>query len=169
MAKINNFKEFCESSYEKNESYSVLRTLELTKEIESNYTERYAIQITFSKSAIPELLLEHKVINAFNSTRNRYMYHPADPKIPVRAHYHIYPPNGKKELYAVNVDGTAHHQKNKGIELPRKEAEELRAMGVQIAFDNILESIEIIQTDAIQLITENHNQEEYYSIFIMIG
>lgn len=30
--------------------------------------------------------------------------HSENPSIPVKAHYHVYPSNGRKELYAVNVD-----------------------------------------------------------------
>lgn len=169
MAEIIDLKEFLNESYQKAFVYQTLRGLELTKTIESNYTERYAIQITFDASSIPSLLLEHKVYNTFAKTRNRFTYHPEDKNIPVKAHYHVYPPNGKKELYAVNTDGTAHHQSNRGVRVPSKEADELRAMGVRIASDNIIENIEFIQTGAINLITENLAKDDYLSVFIMIG
>ena len=72
-------------------------------------------------------------------------------------------------MYAVNTDGTAHHQSNRGVRVPSKEADELRAMGVRIASDNIIENIEFIQTGAINLITENLAKDDYLSVFIMIG
>ncbi|OCX52770.1 hypothetical protein BEL04_00070 [Mucilaginibacter sp. PPCGB 2223] len=46
-------------------------------------------------------------------------------------------------MYAVNVDdGSAHHKVNRGYTVPRKEADELRALGVNIKPDNILEGID---------------------------
>lgn len=169
MAKIKDFKAFLNESYQKQLVYQALRGLEKIKAIESNYTERYAIQITFDTSSIPTLLLEHKVYNTFTKTRNRYAYHPEDTNIPVKAHYHIYPPNGKKELYAINMDGTSHHQKNKGFLIPSKEADELRSMGVSIQPTNIIESIELISNNAVSIITEELQKDSYYSVFLMIG
>lgn len=105
----------------------------------SNFLNRYAIQITIHR---PEgLLIEHNQYTQFQKTMNRYTYHPQNQSIPVKAHYHIYPSNSNKELYAVNVDdGTAHHKSNRGYVVPKKEAEELRSLGVKIPDNNILES-----------------------------
>ena len=112
-------------------------------------------------------MLEHKVYNTFSKTRSRYAYHPADTNIPVKAHYHIYPPNGKKELYSVNVDGTAHDQINKGVRIPSKEADELSSMGVNIAPNNIIECW--ISDDSFRLIDEGIERESFFSVFLMIG
>jgi hypothetical protein len=68
------------------------------------------------------------------------MYHPDNPDIPVKAHYHIYPNNGKQEIYAVNMDGSAHHKNNRGFEVPNKEAKELRKLGVEIPVNRIIEN-----------------------------
>jgi hypothetical protein len=77
-------------------------------------------------------LLEHEQFKKFSKTFIRYMYHPKNLDIPVKAHYHIYPSNSKMELYAVDVDdGSAHHKKNKGHIVPKKEADELKALGVK--------------------------------------
>ncbi len=97
----------------------------------------YAIQLTFAEPK--GLLLETEKYKDFQSTNNRYLFHPQNTSIPVKAHYHIYPSNSKKELYAVNMDGTAHHKKNRGYQVPKKEADELRRLGVIIPSNNILE------------------------------
>jgi hypothetical protein len=125
----------------------------------SNFLNRYAIQITIHR--IDGLLIEHNQYTQFQKTTNRYTYHPENPSIPVKAHYHIYPSNSKKELYAVNVDdGTAHHKSNRGYVVPKKEAEELRSLGVNIPNDNILES---------KLFTINEsNSDEFWTTFILI-
>lgn len=167
MAEIENFKEFLNETYNKASAYELLRGMEKTKLVESNYVNRYAIQITFPVSSIPELLLEHNVYTTFRKTRNRYLYHPEDTNIPAKAHYHVYPPNGKKELYAVSIDGTAHHQKNKGIQISNKEADELRSLGVTIPLTNIIESLEILNQPT--LLTEGFEKEQFFSVFIMIG
>jgi hypothetical protein len=87
------------------------------------------------------LLHEHEVYKYFQKTQNRYRKDPADMNIPPHEwHVHVYPPNGKKELYSVNQSGTAHHQEHKGKEIPAKEAKELRAIGITIKDNNILES-----------------------------
>jgi hypothetical protein len=41
------------------------------------------------------------------------------------------------------MDGTAHHRKNKGYEVPKKEAEELKRFGVNMPKDRIIENMEI--------------------------
>ena len=122
----------------------------------------YAIQITIYTPKGVVLLKEHEKYTKFQKTTNRYAYHPANPAIPVNAHYHIYPPNSKKEAYAVNVDdGKAHHKKNRGHLIPKKEAEELRALGVKIPKNNILESK--------QLIINENNSANYFTTFIIIN
>mgnify|MGYP000916884522 CR=1 FL=1 len=125
----------------------------------SNFLNIYAIQITIHR---PDgMLIEHNQYTQFQKTTNRYTYHPENPSIPVKAHYHIYPSNSKKELYAVNVDdGTAHHKSNRGYVVPKKEAEELRSLGVKIPNDNILES---------KLFTINEsNSDDFWTTFILI-
>lgn len=121
--------------------------------------EKYAIELTIHSDNYG-LITEHNKYQKFKKTQNRYSYHPADENIPVQRHYHIFPNNSKKEIYAVNVDGTAHHKINRGYEVSKKEAAELRKLGVQIPKNNILEDKEI-------LITENVNS--YSSIFIIIS
>jgi hypothetical protein len=107
------------------------------------------------------LLIEHNQYTQFQKTTNRYTYHPKNPSIPFKAHYHIYPSNSKKELYAVNLDdGTAHHKSNRGYVVPKKEAEELRFLGVKIPNDNILES-------NLQTINES-NSDDFWTTFIVI-
>ena len=41
------------------------------------------------------------------------------------------------------MDGTARHKKNRGYQVPSKEAEELRALGVNIPDDRIIENIQL--------------------------
>lgn len=106
------------------------------KEIDP-FRKVYAIQLSFE--APKGLLLEAEKYRDFQSTNNRYLFHPQNTSIPVKAHYHIYPSNSKRELYAVNMDGTAHHKKNRGYQVTRKEADELRRLGVHIPSNNILE------------------------------
>lgn len=102
------------------------------------YVSQYLIQITLK---IPDILLEHEQYKNFKKSTNRYTYHPEEVNPPVKAHFHIFPSKSKKEIYAVNViDGTAHHKKNRGYTIPKKEADELRALGVTIDPSNILES-----------------------------
>ncbi len=120
----------------------------------------YAIEISFDINSFSELILEHKTYQKFQKTQNRYTYHPEDKNIPVKGHYHIYPRNSKKEIYAVNTDGTAHHKGNRGFEIPKKEAMELKKLGVQIPDNRILEHKEIFI---------NENIESYSSIYIIIN
>ena len=62
MAEIIDLKEFLNESYQKAFVYQTLRGLELTKTIESNYTERYAIQITFDAHLFQAYFLNIKYI-----------------------------------------------------------------------------------------------------------
>ncbi len=119
----------------------------------------YAIEVVFHTND-SELIFEHKTYQQFQKTQNRYTYHPEDKNIPVKGHYHIYPSNSKKEIYAVNLDGTAHHKNNRGFEVPKKEATELRKLGVQIPDNRILEHKEVFI---------NEKLESYFSIFIVIN
>ena len=135
-----------------------------TKKEEKKY---YAIQLSLGSDDESLHLFEHLKLKQFISTRNRYTYHPEQSHIPVKAHYHVFPPNSDtKELYAVNMDGTAHHKRNRGIQIPSKEADELRSMGVQIDASNILEMIELPADDAHQLILESI-QREIVSVFLI--
>jgi hypothetical protein len=127
---------------------------------ESNTSKsKYAIQITIYKTS--GLLLEHEQYKQFKKTTNRYTKHPEDTSIPVKAHYHVYPSNSKKELYAVNIeDGKAHHKDNRGHQIPQKEADELRSLGVKIPKDNILESRQFTINESID--------ENFLTTFIVI-
>lgn len=120
--------------------------------------EAYAVEIIFQPNN-PDLIVEHKTFQKFKKGQNRYTYHPKDENIPVKAHYHIYPSNSKKEIYAVNVDGTAHHKSNRGFQVPKKEAAELKKLGVTIPNNRILENKEIFL---------NESTENLSSIFLMI-
>lgn len=132
MAKI--IKTFAEFTLKMDEHHHSIYVKRFYEHVEYKETQPsnhfYAVEISFDADDEMLMLLEHLKIKQFKSTRNRYLYHPEDLKIPVKAHYHVFPPNStNKELYAVNIDGTAHHKKNRGIEIPRKEADELRQMG----------------------------------------
>jgi len=128
--------------------------------------EQYAIKITIELDPIEDeediqLLLEHDEYKQFQKTTNRYVYHAPNANIPVMGHYHVYPARGKKELYAVNViDGTAHHKVHRGHTIPRKEADELRSMGVNIPDNNILEAVEYDY--------EEELTDDYYTFHIVI-
>lgn len=147
---------------DKDNARQIKRFQELAGLKESNiYKNSYAIQVTIDKPHNSELLLEHEQYQKFKKTTNRYTYHPENPSIPVKAHYHVVPSNSKKELYAVNVDdGKAHHKSNRGHTVPKKEADELRTLGVQIPADNILESI--------QLQINENTADNYLTTFIII-
>ncbi|WP_276976238.1 hypothetical protein, partial [Flavobacterium filum] len=120
----------------------VNRNQELAGIKKSNYLNRYAIQIIVEGDP-EQLLLEHEQYKAFKKSTDLYFKHPENPSIPVQAHYHIVANKSKEEIYAVNMDGTAHHRQNKGFQVPKKQADELRKLGVKIAEDNILESRQI--------------------------
>lgn len=147
---MKNLKSFDEFIKELNESAS--KSNLLTKEyrmqklanIEIDGVEnKYCILVSVGDSEGRTLITEHEKYQSFQKTHNRYLQHPANPDIPVQAHYHIYPNNGKKEIYAVNMNGTAHHKKNRGYEVPNKEADELRKFGVNIPDNRIIENKQI--------------------------
>ncbi|MFN2262400.1 MAG: hypothetical protein ABR595_10080 [Psychroflexus sp.] len=135
------------------------RYYELVNYPKSNSHKIKCIEISFS----PELLLEFEQIKKFKSSNNRYFKHPADSNIPCQAHYHIIGSKGNYEIYAVNLDGCAHHRQNKNYEIPKKEADELRRLGVKIRPNNIIEMIEA--SDLKQVLNEDYNR---FSYFIMI-
>jgi len=123
------------------------------------FANSYAIKITIEKPT--GFLLEHDQYTRFKGTTNRYTFHPENSDIPVQAHYHIVPLKSKKELYAVNVgDGKAHHKRNRGYVIPKKEANELRDLGVKIPPDNILESRKLSLSENIE--------ENNLTLFIII-
>ncbi len=166
MARINNYEEFIKNVANRDLKKYVKRFQELAG-IKPTDTERkasYYIQVTFD---LRNSLLESEYYKFFQKTNNRYCFHPEDKNIPVKAHYHIVPSNSTKEIYAVNTDGTAHHKKNRGYEVPRKEANELRAMGVEIPSDNIIECVNDFEEKDIRLITESVNGE-CFSVFVEI-
>lgn len=153
---INNPKKFLESINSRDNSYK-LRLQELAN-IENDSRNLYAVAISFQ---IGDIILEHKDFKKFNKSQNRYTYHPENLDIPVKAHYHVHPPRGDKELYAVNIDGTAHHKKNRGIQIPRKEADELRSLGVDIRTDRIIESYDFD--------FDNFNDGSIYVCFLLVS
>ena len=107
------------------------------------------------------MLLEHDQCTQFKKATNRYTYHPENPAIPVKAHYHIVPSNSKTKLYALNFeDGKAHHKSNRGYTLPRKEADELRSLGVKIPPNILLESRHVTINES--------NSENVWTAFIHI-
>lgn len=166
MAHIKNFKQFVES-IEKDAYLPDIKRMQVLagiKPTDSDKNETYLIKVTFESE---NLLLEHISLKSFKGSTNKMLKHPAKTHPPVKGHYHVYPKNGKDELYAVNMDGTAHHQRHQGYEIPRKEAEELRALGVDIRSDNIIEFLEFAEDEQTKLLTESLS-EEYVSIYIEI-
>ena len=124
------------------ENTEKIRMKELAGVVESNLLNRYAIQITI-ESTEEKLILEHEQYKEFRKSNDLYYKHPENTQIPVKAHYHIVDSKSKKEIYAVNMDGTAHHKKNKGFAVPSKQADELKRLGVQFKDGNILENFDI--------------------------
>lgn len=124
----------------------------------------YLIEITFE---IDNQLLEYVNINQFKKTTNRYRKDSEQKNPPVKAHYHIFSKNGKKEIYAINLDGTAHHQKHKGYLIPNKEADELRRLGVKLNNNNIIEILYLNNKTESKLLLESI-QKDCLSVFIEI-
>jgi len=114
--------------------------------------KEYLIRITIESS---NLMLEHESLSKFRNSTNVYLYHTERITPPVRAHYHVYPSNGKNEIYAVNIDGTAHHKSNRGFLVPKKEAEELKALGVAIKDNRIIENVAFLNNGHKQLVNES--------------
>ncbi len=133
------FEQIQQKELENKTRATIKRFRELAGIDESHFLERYAIQVIVS--APEELLLEHEQYDRFKKSTDLMMYHPENPAIPVRAHYHVLDGKSKAEKYAVNLDGTAHHKKNRGHVVPKRQADELRAMGVKIPNNNILECL----------------------------
>ena len=154
MAPIKNYQQFIEEIADKNFKPYVKRFQELAGiiPIGQKTTETYLIEITFD---FGDSLLEHNAIRNFKKTTNRYYYHPEETNPPVKAHYHVIPLKGNKEIYAVSMDGTFHHRVNQGYQIPKKEADELRRLGVDIKPDNIIEHLEFLEEDDKLLLTES--------------
>jgi hypothetical protein len=166
MAHIKNFKQFVES-IEKGAYLPDINRMQVLagiKQTDSDKKETYLNKVTFESE---NLLLEHISLKSFKGSTNKMFKRPAKTHPPVKGHYHVYPKNGKDELYAVNMDGTAHHQRHQGYEIPKKEAEELRALGVDIRSDRIIEFLEFSEDKHTKLLTESLS-EEYVSIYIEI-
>ncbi len=130
----------------------------------SDRKSTYIIEISFD---FGNILIEHKNIKNFKKTNNRYYYHPEQTHPPVKAHYHVIPSKGNREIYAVNVDGTAHHRVNQGYQIPQKEAEELRRLGVSIKSDNIIEHLEVLIGSEKLLLNESLDRDSF-SLFVEI-
>jgi hypothetical protein len=154
MAKIKNYEQFIADVADRNFKPYVKRFQELagikTQDEETHNT--YLIEVTFD---FGDSLSEHKAIQNFKKTTNRYYYHPEETNPPVKAHYHVIPAKGNQEIYAVSLDGTFHHRKNQGYQIPKKEADELRKLGVDIKTDNIIEHLELMEDDEKFLLTES--------------
>lgn len=123
-----------ESLVLRNERFQLLAGIK-----EEELPNEYYIGVSFNIPKNRKVLLEFNRYSKFKSSSRVYRYDPADEQIPVKAHYHIYQAGSKKEVYSVNVDGTAHHRKNKSYKIPKKEAAELRSYGVKINSNNVLE------------------------------
>lgn len=166
MAHIENYRQFIENVANKNFKPYVKRFQELAgiRPIEYSTSRTYLIEITFD---FGESLLEHSKIKQFRNSTNRYYFHPEQTNPPVRAHYHVIPSKGKEEIYAVNMDGTSHHRVNKGYQIPKKEADELRSLGVKINANNIIEHKDFLDDWELKLLTESLNQT-LITIFIEI-
>ena len=166
MAKIMKYQEFVDKAADKSYQPLVKRFKELSGLSLTGVDKKatYLIEITF---VIENIILEHEIIIQFQNTKNRFYKHPEETHPPVKTHYHVVPLNGKKEIYAVNTDGTAHHKKNRGYEIPRKEADELRLLGVSIKSTNIIESIDNLENSDKIILTESI-KSKCVSIFIEI-
>lgn len=114
--------------------YKKLRAQEIAGIIESSFSNRYYIIITVEINS--NLITEYNQYRQFKRTNNLFYKHSADLNIPVQNHFHIIDRKSKKELYAVNFDGTAHHRENAGFLVPKKEAEELKKLGVNFKDSN---------------------------------
>ena len=154
MAHIKNYQQFIEDIAERNFRPYVKRFQELAgiRPLGQETPKSYLIEITFD---FGDSLLEHQAIQNFKKTTNRYYYHPEETNPPVKAHYHVIPSKGKQEIYAVNMDGTFHHRANQGYQIPKKEADELRALGVDIRPNNIIEHLDFLESAEKQLLTES--------------
>lgn len=154
MAQIKNYQQFIENVADRNFKPYVKRFQELAGIIPlgQELPKPYLIEITFD---FGDSLLEHKAIKNFKKTTNRYYYHPEETNPPVKAHYHVIPSKGKHEIYAVNMDGTFHHRSNQGYQIPKKEADELRTLGVDIKLNNIIEHLEFLEEGNKKLLTES--------------
>ena len=158
MAKIKNYEQFIESIADKNFRPYVKRFQELAglRPTGQDAVATYLIEVTFD---FGNSLLEHKTIKNFRNSTNRYYYHPEQTNPPVKAHYHVIPAKVNEEIYAVNMDGTAHHRVNKGYQIPKKEADELRSLGVNLGTDNIIEHIDFVEGDELKLLLESLDRQ----------
>ncbi len=86
------------------------------------------------------MLLEHEQYKEFKKSTDLYFKHPENQSIPVQSHYHVVDTKSKKEMYSVNTDDSAHHRANISYPVLKKQAEELRKLGVNIPSNNILRS-----------------------------
>ncbi|WP_316791478.1 hypothetical protein [Pedobacter frigoris] len=126
-----------ETEQENLQQFLVCRNQELAGIKESTYFNRYSIQLIVTGD--PEMLMEHQMYRKFAKTNNLYTVHPEDKNVPVKRHYHIVDKH-KREIYAINTDGTAHHRSSSGVTIPKKEAEELEKLGVVIPENRLIES-----------------------------
>lgn len=166
MAKFKNYDQFIKDVANRDLKRYVKRFQELAgiKPTDEERKSTYYIQVTFDFN---NALLEGEYYKFFQKTNNRYCFHPEDKNIPVKGHYHVVPSNSTKEIYAVNTDGTAHHKRNRGYQVPKKEANELRAMGVTIPPDNIIECVDDFEGKELQILTESVNKK-CFCVFIEI-
>lgn len=125
---------------------TVIRSQELAGIKPSHIENRFVVKVTVKIPGV-ELITEHELYKKFEKSTNRYRKDAAQLHIPAQEHFHIVPGNSTAEIYSVNQDGTAHHRDNKGYVVPKKEASELRKLGVQIPENRILENYELSVLD----------------------
>jgi hypothetical protein len=147
-----------ESGKTSNELSAKYRMQSLAKIEVPGLESKYCILISVGEQGGLSLITEYEKYQSFKKTTNRYLKHPENSSIPVKTHYHIYPNNGENEIYEVNMDCTAHHKKNRGYEVPEKEAGELMKLGVKIPKNRIIENKQVdfsnIELDKILLLIE---------------
>ena len=95
MAKIKNYEQFIVDIADKNFKPYVKRFQELAglRPLGQTSPATYLIEVTVD---FGDSLQEHKTIQNFKKTTNRYYYHPEETNPPVKAHYHVIPSKGKK-------------------------------------------------------------------------
>ena len=87
MAKIKNYEQFIVDIADKNFKSYVKRFQELAglRPLGQTSPATYLIEVTVD---FGDSLQEHKTIQNFKKTTNRYYYHPEETNPPVKAHYH---------------------------------------------------------------------------------
>jgi hypothetical protein len=97
-----------------------------------------------NNATLPKLieLFEHQVYKPISGTRDRYREDSANTNTHTLLHSHVYAGNTKKQLYAVNVDGSGHDGSSKK-QISAAHAKFFRKNGYSIRPDNILEVLDV--------------------------